>query len=255
MTTRTTARHRQATRPLTPLSSMTPSARRGLAVAASSGLALTMIASAADAASSTQVGASAGQLQARGGVDLAAAQARDAVVTNEAFTAGEAEGPADAAAVAEVSVEQAPAAPAQTAQTTQPAHTAQQSTQQAAAAEAATVEVPASAAGSSIAAIAMQYQGVPYVYGGSTPAGWDCSGFVQYVYAQAGISLPRSSYGQGASGTLVSAAQAQPGDIVYYGSHVGIYMGNGMMIDAGTPRTGTSYRAVYGTPIGYVRVG
>ena len=113
-----------------------------------------------------------------------------------------------------------------------------------------------SAAGSSIVAIAMQYVGLPYVSGGSSPStGFDCSGLVQYVYAQAGISLPRTSYAQGSAGTIVSASEAQPGDIVYYGYHVGIYAGNGMMIDAGTPATGVVYRAIWGTPSYYVHIG
>lgn len=114
--------------------------------------------------------------------------------------------------------------------------------------------VSGSSVGAAIAATALQYQGVPYVSGGSTPSGWDCSGFVQWVYAQHGISLPRTSYAQGAAGTIVSAAQAQPGDIVYYGGHVGIYVGDGMMVDAGNTRVNTIYRAVYDSPQ-YVHVG
>lgn len=262
MTSTAKARHRLATRPSTPLSGMAPVARRGAALAAGSGLALTMVATGAYASDSAQAKESAGSLEASAGVGLAMAQVRDAVVTNETLTAGDVADSAELTAVPEVSVEQvqapAPQTPAQAEDEAEDTgRDAARATEQASERQArqTQVEVPASAAGSSIAAIAMQYQGVPYVAGGATPAGWDCSGFVQYVYAQAGISLPRTSYGQGAAGTLVSAAQAQPGDIVYYGSHVGIYMGNGMMIDAGTPATGTSYRAVYGTPIGYVRVG
>lgn len=114
----------------------------------------------------------------------------------------------------------------------------------------------ASASASSIASLAMQYVGYPYVYAAASPStGFDCSGLVQYVYAQAGISLPRTSYAQGSAGTIVSASEAQPGDIVYYGYHVGIYAGNGMMIDAGTPATGVVYRAIWGTPSYYVHIG
>ena len=87
---------------------------------------------------------------------------------------------------------------------------------------------------------ALQYQGVPYVYGGATPAGFDCSGFVMYVYAQFGISLPHSSTGQGAAGTRISEAEAQPGDLVIMDGHDGFYAGNGMILHA--PYEGASVR-------------
>ncbi|WP_172120505.1 C40 family peptidase [Actinomyces faecalis] len=251
MTTRTSARHRKAARPLTPIATVAPAARRGMAVAASSGLALTMLASGANAAGAAEAAASAGSLEAAG-VGAIAAQARDALATNEVITAGQVATLADVESVPEVSVA-APQAAAVEAETETGTEAAEAGA--AAPAPAVAVAAPENASASSIVAIALQYQGVPYVSGGTTPAGWDCSGFVQYVYAQAGISLPRTSYAQGAAGTLVSAAEAQPGDIVYYGYHVGIYVGNGMMIDAGTPSTGTVYRAVFGSPIGYVRIG
>lgn len=88
--------------------------------------------------------------------------------------------------------------------------------------------------------VASQYQGVPYVYGGATPAGFDCSGFVMYVYAQFGISLPHSSTGQGAAGTRISEADAQPGDLVIMDGHDGFYAGNGNILHA--PYEGTSVR-------------
>ena len=88
--------------------------------------------------------------------------------------------------------------------------------------------------------VGLQYQGVPYVYGGSTPAGFDCSGFVMYVYAQFGISLPHSSAGQGAAGTRISVADAQPGDLVIMDGHDGIYAGNGNILHA--PYEGAAVR-------------
>lgn len=89
--------------------------------------------------------------------------------------------------------------------------------------------------------------GVPYVYGGTTPGvGLDCSGLVQYCHAAAGISLPRTSQAQGGCGVAVS--DPQPGDIVCYSGHVGIYIGNGQMIHA--PQTGDVVKIadVYGSP-------
>jgi cell wall-associated NlpC family hydrolase len=88
------------------------------------------------------------------------------------------------------------------------------------------------------ASIAMKYLGVPYVWGGSSPAGFDCSGLVMYVYAQLGVSLPHYAAGQFGYGTPVPRDQLQPGDLVFFDGldHVGIYIGGGQMVHA--PQTG-----------------
>jgi cell wall-associated NlpC family hydrolase len=88
------------------------------------------------------------------------------------------------------------------------------------------------------ATIAMKYLGVPYLWGGATPAGFDCSGLVMYVYAQLGISLPHYAAAQYGLGTPVSRDQLQPGDLVFFDglNHVGIYIGGGEMVHA--PQTG-----------------
>ncbi|MDP3209808.1 MAG: NlpC/P60 family protein, partial [Rhodoglobus sp.] len=83
-----------------------------------------------------------------------------------------------------------------------------------------------------VAQVALQYQGVPYVFGGANPSGFDCSGLIMYVYAQFGIALPHSVAAQAALGTPISRADALPGDIVTMAGHNGIYMGNGTFIDA-----------------------
>lgn len=116
----------------------------------------------------------------------------------------------------------------------------QQETAPAPQAAAAAPEVPASKNGASIAVYAQKFIGAPYVSGGTTPAGWDCSGFVQYVFAQFGINLPRTSGAQAGVGVAVpSLAQAQPGDILANGMHAAIYIGNGMVINALNPAQGT----------------
>jgi cell wall-associated NlpC family hydrolase len=89
-----------------------------------------------------------------------------------------------------------------------------------------------------VVGIAMQYLGTPYVYGGASPAGFDCSGFVMYVYAQVGVSLPHNAAAQYAYGTPVDRSQLQPGDLVFFNGlgHNGIYIGGGQFIHS--PHTG-----------------
>ena len=99
---------------------------------------------------------------------------------------------------------------------------------------------PASATGPALADYALQFQGYPYVAGGNTPSGWDCSGFVQWVFAQFGVSLPHYSGAQMSVGTAVgSIAEAAPGDIIVNTQHAAIYIGNGMVINALNPAQGT----------------
>ena len=96
-----------------------------------------------------------------------------------------------------------------------------------------------SGSGSSVVDYATQFVGNPYVWGGtSLTGGADCSGFVQSVYANFGVSLPRTSYEQQNAGVEVSYADAQPGDLICYGGHVAIYMGNGQIVHASNSRDG-----------------
>ena len=322
MTSRNLARHRKAARPLTPLSDAAPALRRGLVVAASSGLALTMITSAANAAggNTQSLERSAGAL----GIGPATAKAEalitqntpievDADVVADADTpatsevATEAPGPSEEELAAQAAAEQAAAEQAQAEQAAaeqaqaeqaaaeqaaaeqaaeqaaaeQAQAAAEQAAEQAAAEQAAAEQaaaeqaqaapavstedeaaestaVPASSAvpqgvGSDAVAIGSNYLGTPYAWGGGAPGGFDCSGFVSYVYAQMGISLPHQSGDILNSGTVISASEARPGDILWWPGHVGIYAGDGQVLHS-TPGPGVSITNIWGSPT-YLRVG
>lgn len=105
-----------------------------------------------------------------------------------------------------------------------------------------------SATGAQILAKATEYLGTPYVYGGASPSGFDCSGFVYYVYGTFGISVGRTPAEQYSAGTVVDKASLQPGDIVLFAgtgsssiSHTGIYAGNGQFIHSPNSRSTVSY--------------
>ncbi|MGL5860942.1 MAG: C40 family peptidase [Phycicoccus sp.] len=114
-------------------------------------------------------------------------------------------------------------------------------------------EVPSSATG--VVDIARSLLGIPYHYGGESPStGFDCSGFTQYVFRKAGIDLPRTASAQQDAATPID--DPQPGDLVFFGSpawHVGIYTGNGMMIDSPREGKSTSERDIFDGVSGYGR--
>ena len=93
-------------------------------------------------------------------------------------------------------------------------------------------------AGEEIAEYAKSFIGIPYVYGGTTPEGFDCSGFVRYVFENFGIQLPRTTYEQLEAGASIDPSELEIGDLVFFrgGDHVGIYVGDGQYIHS--PRTG-----------------
>jgi cell wall-associated NlpC family hydrolase len=96
-----------------------------------------------------------------------------------------------------------------------------------------------------VIAYARSQVGKSYVSGAEGPHSFDCSGLTRRAYAHAGLRLPHSSGGQAAHARPISRSSARPGDLVVGRGHVGIYMGSGMMIDAGNPRTGVVYRPLY----------
>ena len=103
--------------------------------------------------------------------------------------------------------------------------------------------VSTSSKGADVLAYAMQFVGYPYVYGGSSTSGFDCSGFPQYVYKHFGVTLNRTAAAQSSNGTAVSRSNLQPGDLVMFGSpinHVGIYAGGGRIVHAANPSRGVT---------------
>lgn len=115
--------------------------------------------------------------------------------------------------------------------------------------------VPSSARAAAAVAAARSAVGRPYVWGGNGPTGFDCSGLMQWSYAQAGVGLPRTSQAQAYAGRQVPLSQAQPGDLVTYrddAGHIGMYMGNGQVIHAPHPGAPVRYDPVGMMPISSV---
>jgi peptidoglycan DL-endopeptidase CwlO len=261
VTTRATARHRASVRPATPLSSLTnvvtdhvgTIGRGGVVIAMSSGLVATM-----------GLPAQAVGQNAAGPEAAAPATAPIAVQPALAFQSGLLAAPASAQtssaplsapAAATVSFENSAftAVPKKVVAAPSAGTTGRSS------AGVATSSAFGSAHGSSVLAVAARYLGVPYVYGGTTPRGWDCSGATSYIFGQVGVKIPRTANDQMLASKRVSSSEAQPGDLVFFISsgrayHVGIFAGNGMMYDA--QRTGKAFtkRAIYSSSVVYGRV-
>lgn len=251
------ARHRSARRPVTPLTELTGTlagaGRRTAVVAASSGLMVSMIAVPANAAPSSND-------TALGSVDTTnlTASARAVLdtapqVTAPADAAWTFEAPAVTAVVPEPEPEPEPVVTSTSRSNTRTE--TETATAAAATAEVATSAVPQSVAGNAVLEIAARYVGVPYVSGGTTPDGFDCSGFVSYVYAQLGVSLPRTSSAIKAAGTVVSAAEAQPGDLIWSPGHIAIYAGGNQQIDSPRPGKTVQFRAIWQSNPVFIRIG
>ncbi|GGJ96510.1 hypothetical protein GCM10011583_30070 [Streptomyces camponoticapitis] len=116
-------------------------------------------------------------------------------------------------------------------------------------------EAPASARAAAAARAARGVVGLPYVWGANGPSGFDCSGLTQWAYAQAGVSLPRTSQAQRYAGQQVPLSRARPGDLVAYrddASHIGMYMGNGQVVHAPYPGASVRYDPVGMMPVSSV---
>lgn len=240
MTQKLQARHRAPSRPSTPVSQAAKSLfssenGKRLSALAGSGVALTVVAAAAvpasaDATVAKQIATSvdSGQL-AKGTVEK--------LTVNQEVTSGVAE-PTQSNVAAKVSAAPAPARATASAAT--------QNTQRSSSESAETfVGRDLGKADGTAVGIAMQYQGVPYVWGGMSPSGFDCSGLVSYVFAQLGKPLPHSSAAIGRMGTSLPLSQAQPGDILWHPGHVAIYVGGGKIIHAPKPGDRVKVAPIY----------
>lgn len=262
MTTRTPGRHRAARKPITPLTpisraaarGISGAARRGALVAAGSGLVVSLLSVPADAAPVSDQGTATAELDTlteASDASVAKVAAVEAVDTAPAVRVA-----ADSKFTLETGTIKVTPAPEPEPEP-EPVVEAEPVVEQVAEPVEEVVEevAPASASGSAIVDIAMQYLGVPYVWAGSTPAGFDCSGFTSYVYAQVGIELPRTSSEQRYAGTVVSADQAQPGDLIWTPGHIAIYAGDGMQVEAPVPGETVRYTSIWQSSPTFIRVG
>lgn len=249
------ARHRAARRPSTPLTEFATAAseqmgtvgRRTAVVAASSGLMVSMIAAPSQAVDRDGAPALAA-------VDTANLTASARAVLN---TSPVVASPAEAVFTIDAPVVTAEK-PAPAPEPVRTTRAASRTAERAAATESTAVAsnpIPQSVAGNAVLEIAARYVGVPYVSGGTTPDGFDCSGFTSYVYAQLGIDLPRTSSEQRYAGTVVSREDALPGDLVWSPGHIGIYAGGNQMIDSPRPGKTVQFRTIWQSSPTFIRVG
>ena len=234
------ARHRAPRRPSTPVSQVAQSLfssenGKRLSALAGSGVALTVVAAAAipaDATAAKHVSTS---------VDSAhLAQGAVAKLTVNKAVSSNVEQAGQSVSVATVAGAPAPAAAANAA-----ASASRASERSSAQASETFVGRDLGKADGTAVGIAMQYRGVKYKWGGSTPSGFDCSGFVSYVYAQLGKSVPHSSAAISRMGTSLPLSQAQPGDILWHPGHVAIYVGGGKIIHAPKPGDRVKVAPIY----------
>jgi cell wall-associated NlpC family hydrolase len=270
VTDRATGRHRAPARATTPLSSLgtslstkvsghvTGMSRGGAVLAMSSGLVASM---GLPAGAVTHQTPGTGAVPSVANASEATGADRAALDFPSAFVSG---APVSAPASATITLDRSTftAIPKPKAPTPSPAS---RSTQRAAltgtssSGTSTSTPAPGSARGSSVIAIAARYLGVPYLYGGGTPNGFDCSGYTQYVFKQLGVSLPRTADQQLGATTRISRSQAQAGDLVFFVSggsayHVGIYAGGGMMYDAGKTGEVITKRAIWSATVVFGRV-
>lgn len=243
------AKHRAARRPLTSLDDLASAAtgslatvsRRGAIVAAASGMVISTALPAAAAPSENRA-------DAVPAVDTTAltAPVREALATSPTVAVPQDVSWSFASPKIEVKENPKPVV-------VRTSHTTSRSTARAAVAV-ANNPIPQTVNGNAVLEIAARYVGVPYVHGGASPAGFDCSGFTSYVYGQLGISLPRSSSAQRNVGQVVSRADALPGDLIWSPGHVGIYAGGNMQIDAPRPGKTIQFRAIWQSAPVFIRV-
>jgi cell wall-associated NlpC family hydrolase len=244
------AKHRAARRPLTSLDDLASAAtgsiatvgRRSAIVAAASGMVISTALPAAAAPSENRA-------DAVPSVDTSAltAPVREALATSPTVAVPEDVAWSFASPKIEVKENPKPVVVARSTTTTARSTSATRT-------KVANNPIPQSVSGNAVLEIAARYVGVPYVHGGSSPSGFDCSGFTQYVYGQLGIKLPRTTTAQRNAGQIISRSDALPGDLIWSPGHVAIYAGGNLQIDAPRPGKTVQFRAIWQSSPVFVRV-